>query len=914
MITKSKVLAVLGGPLVATLALAWLMVLLILGTLAQANIGLYQAQVKYFSSAILWLGPLPTPGGATTLALLTLGLSLKLLLRPWRLRQAGSLMAHLSVWLLLVGGAFSAFTTTEGYLRIAEGGQSNILNSYHTPELAVIDAAGSTLLRYDVGALRPGARLGVGAEQLLVEQYFPNSALRERPTPVEDGLTIGARRFLDFTAKAAEKDDERNRPTLLFTKLNTAGEATAKLVLFQGQPIPQPVAFPGHPSASLVLRPAQIALPFMVQLSHFANEYYPGTTIARHYASAVTVISPQSGSWPATIQMNAPLRYQGYTLYQASFVMPEQAGPEESILAVVQNQGYLIPYAAGILLCVGLLLHLGLRWRGLLLLGIVPLLGLSNASYATPQAALFALDVARWGTLPIQHEGRLKPLATFAALTLHMLHGSESLEGLDATQWLAELVFTPERAHQRRVFIVPSDTLRARLQLPARSPRTYTYPEVARALQPQFETIRQLAALPVSERDPLDGQLVQLAEQVQYYFLLSSSWQDAGPLRVLPPRLGEDRWLAPAETTAGASATIWASLRLAATTADAPLWQTATAAAWRTLESLPNVRPNALVAERWLRGLHPFPLATALMTLASLLLLLSWRLPVSLNQTLPRWLQRPSFKKAATLALAGGWAIASTAVALRIYILQRPPVGTLYESVLFVGLVVVGLALVLAARDPLRRMAWLGIGAGLGLLLQLLGLRYAAAGGDTLGVLTAVLDTNFWLTTHVLVITAGYALALLAGAWAHGVLVVLLRQKGVVKVTPTMQTPLTLLTLAALAFTATGTLLGGIWADQSWGRFWGWDPKENGALLLTLWLVWVLHARLSGVLNPLGLVLGVAATPMIVAVAWFGVNLLGVGLHSYGFTQGTFVWLGSFVLIETLLLAAMGFWLWRRAH
>jgi ABC-type transport system involved in cytochrome c biogenesis permease subunit len=884
----------LASPLVATWALGWLMVLLVVGTLAQAKVGLYQAQLTYFSSFIWWLGPLPLPGGATTLGLLGLGLSFKLLLQRWRWAQAGSLLAHLSVWLLLVGGFLTALTAQEGYLRLQEGSQSNIIHSYHTPELAVLSGQGTTLQRYPVTALRPGARLGVGAETLLIEAYFPNSQLTERPTPLEDGLTKGARRFFQFTAKAPEPDDERNRPTLLLTKLNPVGQPTARLVLFQGQPVAQPVAYPGHPSATLVLRPLQTMLPFGVKLQQFVQEYYPGTTLARHYASGVEIHSPNSGVWPALIRMNAPLRYQGYTLYQASFIQPEATGPSVSILAVVRNQGYLIPYVAGILLCVGLLLHLGLRWRRLL--GVVVLASLlwGPPSQAQTQITTGG-DVAAWGSLPIQHAGRLKPLTTFAETTLQQLAGQTSVGEQTATAWLAEVLFEPARAHTRAVFYLPSQALIERLRLAPRQPRRYTYPEVAQALQPQFNALQTIAATPPKQRDPLDQHLFELAENVQSYYLLATALSTPGDmLAVLPPRVGEARWLAPPQAPPSAYRATWAVMAQAYRQHDAPLWHAAVAAAQRQAAHLPEVRPLALQLEVWLRALQPFWVASALFALA--LAAVAWR----------------RFMALAPLALAAGWLVAAAAVAARIYILQRPPVGTLYESVLFVGLVVVAVALVAAGRDVLRRRPWLGLGAGLGLALQALGLRYAAGSADTLGVLTAVLNTNFWLTTHVLIITTGYALALLAGAWAHGVLFQAYRQGGRFRPAQNTQTPLTILVLAALAFTATGTLLGGIWADQSWGRFWGWDPKENGALLLTLWLIWLLHARLSGVLGALGVVVGVAATPVVVAIAWFGVNLLGVGLHSYGFTEGTFGWLMLFSGAEILLLGTLGFSLGRR--
>jgi len=102
----------------------------------------------------------------------------------------------------------------------------------------------------------------------------------------------------------------------------------------------------------------------------------------------------------------------------------------------------------------------------------------------------------------------------------------------------------------------------------------------------------------------------------------------------------------------------------------------------------------------------------------------------------------------------------------------------------------------------------------------------------------------------------------------------------------------------ALFFCLFGTILGGIWADQSWGRFWGWDPKENGALFIVLWFLVLLHGRLAGILKMDGWALGHILTNVAVALSWFGVNLLNVGLHSYGFIKGVAWGLSVFCGLE----------------
>ena len=105
----------------------------------------------------------------------------------------------------------------------------------------------------------------------------------------------------------------------------------------------------------------------------------------------------------------------------------------------------------------------------------------------------------------------------------------------------------------------------------------------------------------------------------------------------------------------------------------------------------------------------------------------------------------------------------------------------------------------------------------------------------------------------------------------------------------------------ALLFSFLGTILGGIWADQSWGRFWGWDPKENGALLIVLWNAIILHARWGGFVRGRGLAVLAVLGNIVTAFSWFGTNLLGIGLHSYGFTESGFLWLTAFCASQLLV-------------
>ncbi len=218
----------------------------------------------------------------------------------------------------------------------------------------------------------------------------------------------------------------------------------------------------------------------------------------------------------------------------------------------------------------------------------------------------------------------------------------------------------------------------------------------------------------------------------------------------------------------------------------------------------------------------------------------------------------------------------------RIIIMARPPVSNLYETFIFVGFIAVLLGLAIEYFNK----QWLGIvtAAISGTVLLFIAGRYSAE-GDTLKMLVAVLNSNFWLATHVTTITMGYGATCVAGVLGH----IWLLQAAVGKKTEVLEkTHRTILAIlgVALPLTFLGTNLGGIWADQSWGRFWGWDPKENGALMIVLWTTMVLHAKVSNLIAARGLAVGAVLGMMVVVWAWFGVNLLSVGLHSYGFTSG----------------------------
>jgi len=250
----------------------------------------------------------------------------------------------------------------------------------------------------------------------------------------------------------------------------------------------------------------------------------------------------------------------------------------------------------------------------------------------------------------------------------------------------------------------------------------------------------------------------------------------------------------------------------------------------------------------------------------------------------------------------------------RMWLESRPPVTNLYSSAIFIGWMSVLLGVIL------ERIYRVGIGvaaAGLVGAITLIIAHNLSFSGDTMEMMRAVLDSNFWLATHVVTITLGYAAMFIAGFLAIlfilvGMFTPLLGRllgngsangNGGATISQAMGKMVYGIICFATVFSFVGTVLGGIWADQSWGRFWGWDPKENGALLIVIWCAVILHARWAGMVRERGLMNLALVGNMITAWSWFGVNMLGVGLHSYGFMDSAFKWLIIFIGSQVALIA-----------
>lgn len=570
------------------------------------------------------------------------------------------------------------------------------------------------------------------------------------------------------------------------------------------------------------------------------------------------------------------------------------------------------------------------------------------------------LDLGNWSSLPVLYEGRVEPLDSFARLHVKKFSGKQRLENLTANEWLAFNLFDPANAvnlptHKIRV---PQD-----YGLKESKGHLYSYSDIINVIQENQENINALLQKDASSWTPQQEFLVTLYEhyilhtqilrsltlilpiginnddqnfmdfkkiqqdlqnQVENIIrqkgtnldlyndqereisflsyqlnILEKSAENNVLLRIIPEEWSKPsgQWHAPwSVIQAGVGSPksseylkIWRDLAQAYRENNQALWDSSVGEAKSYFKN-PKLSLEVLYNKLNLTNisLTLFSISLVLMVVANLIR----KSNLSLN-----------IEKISGGFFAAGTFTLSSLIALRVYLLDRPPVGTLYESILFVALIcAIGFAL-MAWRT--KKMTPILLGALSGVILMTTALGFV--GNDTMGTLVAVLNTNFWLGTHVLCITMGYGTCLIASLMAHYDLWMRAKQPHNLVFQKQSMRSLQIIVILSLLLTTIGTILGGIWADQSWGRFWGWDPKENGALLIVLWLAWIIHSKISNHLSDLGYVMGTAFLSVIIVLAWFGVNLLNVGLHSYGFISGIATGIGVFCSVQIIALGTFWF-------
>lgn len=578
-----------------------------------------------------------------------------------------------------------------------------------------------------------------------------------------------------------------------------------------------------------------------------------------------------------------------------------------------------------------------------------------------PRAPENEPDHVAFGRLPVLVGGRIKPLDTVARTTLLQFQGRQNVRDADGTrlvpsQWIADVLLDSDKADTHQVFEIVHPDLLVLMKVTeadGAGKKRFSY----RQLEPQLQELERQAELarPIDaqRRTPFQRAVVTLRDRMGLYIRLKVSFvppdldQPLGELQAFQDNLASGvaavrlRQQGQPHNEAAAARVMEMASRFdymaqnaylmpvppVASETDNTAWRRAGAAlldtfqtgsiephaysyaglayAWRgkkaeefnTITSLLRTEiekrfeteMTKVNAESRFKAAAPFYSGMVLFVAALLLAIFSWL----------KWPE--ALGRSAYHLLALGFIVMSAGIATRMWLEGRPPVTNLYSSALFVAWGSVGLCLILEKLYPR------GLASAVGGIIGFAGLiiaHHLSLTGDTLEMMQAVLDSNFWLATHVVIITIGYSATYLAGFLA---VVYVIRGFFTRSLSRDTSIAIERMVYGIICFGAlfslVGTILGGIWADQSWGRFWGWDPKENGALIIVLWNALILHVRWGKLASARGLMALAIFGNIVTSWSWFGTNMLGVGLHSYGFMDRAFVWLVGFAISQLVLIA-----------
>jgi ABC-type transport system involved in cytochrome c biogenesis permease subunit len=548
----------------------------------------------------------------------------------------------------------------------------------------------------------------------------------------------------------------------------------------------------------------------------------------------------------------------------------------------------------------------------------------------------------QFGRLPAIDQGRCKPIDTVARMNLMVLthrqqfyvaEGKRKMWGiipLDGAYYPATKIFLDaatlpmpgnhpalaelfqgnnSAAMDYKVFRIENDQLLKALNLPMREGLRYSLVEVAPSYRMLFDEAQRImgdeendiVGVDPKNQTLVEAKTVELWQHLQLFLRMAGH---SAPL-VIPNAKGNDQWMSFSQYLNeavhngqfghgidGHDFQNYLKLLNHYGKGEKREFNDVLASHLADLEKRDPARMRAIDTEIFFNEFAPFYRCLEVYVVIALLAAFSW-FTTTWGSTM---------RKAAFAAMVVAFAFHTSALCIRMYLQDRPPITNLYSAAVFIGWGSVLLALIVEAfyKNGFATVVGSALGFATLIIAHILSLD-----GDTMVMLQAVLDTNFWLATHVTSVTFGYVTVAVAGFMgisyiALGVFTNKLRGEG--------SADLTRMTYGVLCtgmfFSFVGTVLGGLWADYSWGRFWGWDPKENGALLIVMWVALILHARWGGLVKQRGIaVLSVLGLPIVIW-SMFGTNFLGIGLHAYGGAKGSAM--SIMVLFDFVFLGIAG--------
>jgi cytochrome c-type biogenesis protein CcsB len=626
-----------------------------------------------------------------------------------------------------------------------------------------------------------------------------------------------------------------------------------QLQIWEGASSSQLVGPPTSPGGE----PRVVAtLPFAVRLDAFEIDYYEGTRRPAQFRSRVTV-EDQGRQVPAVIEMNRELAYGGYKLFQSSY--RETPGRDQTILSVSKDPGEPIVFLGYYGLVAGMIVVLSIRIgdrrraarpavAAAALAGLALLAAAEARAQEVPPLPAPA-DVEALRRLPVQHDGRVMPFDTLAREAVWNVTGKRSVWGVDPAAMALGWALEPPAWVIQPIVPVKDSRLAAEIGLPPGT-RWSSFRDLARN-----ERLNELiTAAQAAEQDerPLSA-LEKAAQKLEGRLLWMQSLLNHDALRVVPAAKPGDAWTVPEHLHSAAD------LR----------------AVLDSGVSAGRLPPERLSAELLYNRARPTRIAWIVLGLSLLLSIAAMAL------------DRRALDIAAGALLVAGFAVMSGGIWLRWQVAGRIPASNMYESLLFLAWGV-GAFAVIATLLMRNRIVVLNAAAGAALTMALTDLlpidRFVHP-------MPPVLSGTYWLAIHVPIIMVGYAVLALGMVVAHmqiGAEAFLPSRRGVALKMAELQ--YYYIHVGSILLVA-GILTGSMWASSSWGRYWGWDPKEVWSLVAFLAYMAILHARAERLIGNFGVAAWSIAAFQTILMTYLGVNfVLASGLHSYGFGESSVVW------------------------
>jgi cytochrome c-type biogenesis protein CcsB len=519
-----------------------------------------------------------------------------------------------------------------------------------------------------------------------------------------------------------------------------------------------------------------------------------------------------------------------------------------------------------------------------------------------PRLTVPAHGLALIRQLAIQHNGRHKPFDSFSRETLESITGSRRWHGEDPVVTVLSIVSEPEQWQDEPLLAVPFVPLREALGL-ERNTTHVSYNQLV-----ETRTLMRLLP-PIAEKQQRDEKLSMLDHETwdafQRFVALNGLFEQR--LSVVPPdsTIGSS-WssiLTPEGYTPDQRATLrsaWDALLSSVRSREPAHIDAAALQLSQTLRSLNPVAfpaPWRLQLEVGYHQLQPFRVARVVYFFTVFGFLLSL-------------MRIPGWARSADIGLWLAFLCHGAGIAMRVILGGRPPVSNFYETMLWLPFVGVALALVF---ERIRKVGYFGLAASILASITLLLADHVPL-DSSIAPVVAVLRSPLWLTIHVLTIVASYGALALATVLAHIYGWLYLVRSSRHHALATLDTLLYRMLQVGVVLLAGGIMLGAVWANASWGRYWGWDPKETWALITLLWFLAVFHGRFAGWLYGIGVALSTIGGFFLLLMTYYGVSFYLVGLHSYagGHATPLPILLVSYLIAEVMFLLAVGFVALRR--